>query len=246
MRKILWGCGLAVAQLAGTVARAAEGDDPKAIIDKAIQAHGGAELLKKFTAQQTKAKGKFYGLGDAIEYTAEGSIQLPDKVRTVIEAPGFKIIQILNGDKGWVSAMGDTNEMNKEQLQAAKEEVYSAGLTRLVTLTGAGYELSPLPEAKVGGKAAAGVLVKHKGHKDVSLFFDKESGLLVKSERKAIDAMSGEEYTATAFPTDYKKVEGVMVAHKMTLNKNGDKLIEQEYTDYKLAEKLDDKPFEKP
>jgi hypothetical protein len=246
MRKILWGSSLAVALLASGVGRAAEGGDPKAIIEKAIQAHGGADLLKKFTAQQTKAKGKFYGLGDGIEYTAEGSIQLPGKVRTVIDAGMFKFTQVLNGDKGWVSAMGETNEMNKDQLEAAKEEVYSAGLTRLVPLLGPDFTLTALGESKVGDKPAVGVKVQHKGHKDVSLFFDKDSGLLVKSERKTIDGMSGEEFTATTFPSDYKKVEGVMVAHKIKINKNADKLIEQEFTDYKLLEKLDDKMFEKP
>jgi hypothetical protein len=246
MGKSIWGAGLVVGLVLTVSGRGEEGPNPKAILDKAINAHGGAELLKKYTAQQTKSKGKFYGFGDGIDYTAESSLQLPDKVRTTIEGPMFKFVQVINGDKGWVSANDDTNEMNMDQLEAGKGEIYASKLSHLVTITGPDYKLTPLGEVKVDDKPALGIRVEHKGQKDVSLFFDKDSGLLVKSERKAKDGMSGEEYTATTFYSGYKKVEGVQVPHKITVNKDGNKLVEQENTECKLAEKLDDKLFTKP
>src|SRR5262249_31340150 len=43
-----------------------------------------------------------------------------------------------------------------------------------------GFTLTALGEAKVEGRAALGVKVAFKGRPDLSLYFDQESGLLVK------------------------------------------------------------------
>src|SRR5262245_48507259 len=87
MRTMLW-TGLAVLLAAAGGVRADEAD-AKAIIEKAIKATGGAEALKKFTAESVKTKGKFYGMGEGIDYTAEASYQFPGKMRIEVEGTGF-------------------------------------------------------------------------------------------------------------------------------------------------------------
>src|SRR5258708_34985619 len=65
--------------------------DVKAVIDKAIKAHG-ADKLAKLKALNMKMKGKFYGMGESIDYTGEWNVQAPDKSRNEIvgEAKGMK------------------------------------------------------------------------------------------------------------------------------------------------------------
>ena len=49
------------------------GDDKglRAIIDKAIEAQGGEAVLAKFPAATVKGTGKFYGLGEPIDFSME-------------------------------------------------------------------------------------------------------------------------------------------------------------------------------
>jgi hypothetical protein len=247
MRKLVWVSGLAAVVLSGGVLRADDAAGAKATIEKAIQAQGGADVLKKFTALTIKAKGTFYGMGDGIEYTSESSIQDPDKFRVEVKAGDFKFVQIINGDKGWAVTGDNSQEMDKDQLEEAKESLYAHHVERLVPLLGEGYKLSSLGDVKVGDRAAVGVRVERKGHRDISLFFDKESHLLIKVERRAKDVMAGgQEYTAETLYSDYKKVDGLQVPHKETIKRDGKRYIEQEVTEAKPAEKLDDNTFAKP
>ena len=83
-----------------------------------------------------------------------------------------------------------------------------------------GYELSLIGESKVEDKPAVGVLVKSKDHNDVSLFFDKETGLLAKLEHRTTDPTSGKEVTEERIIVSYgdKGEKGVLlpkeVAHQ--------------------------------
>jgi hypothetical protein len=247
MRMKTWSWGLAVVLLGGGVVRADEPAGPKAVIDKAIKAHGGIDNLKKYVAQVTKGKGKYYGMGDGIDYTSETSFQAPNKLRVHVDAGGFNFTQIVNGDKGWMDANGEVSEMNKEFIEEARQELHAMNVSRLFPLLDDGYKLSPLGEVKVEGKPAVGVKVERKGFRDVNLYFDKDSGLLVKMERRGKDLMAGgTEYTAEELLHDYKKVDGVEVPYKVTINRDGKKFVESEATEVKVAEKLDDKVFAKP
>src|SRR5437868_15187557 len=60
------GCALVLA--AGT-ARADDAADARAIIDKAIKASRGEEILDKYKAETLKEKGTYYGMGNGIPYT---------------------------------------------------------------------------------------------------------------------------------------------------------------------------------
>jgi negative regulator of sigma E activity len=197
-------------------------------------------------------KGKLHGVvGETVEMTADLSSQLPDRQRlessVTVMGMDFKITQVVKGDKGWVGLNDKIMEMTKEQMAEAKEQMYVGGVTRLVGLRDKAYTLSPVGEAKVDGKDVVGIRVEHKDHRDVSLFFDKKTGLLLKTETRAKDPQAGDkEFTAETVYGDYKKEDGLPVAHKITVKRDGKLFLEGEVSDVKAAEKLDDSNFEKP
>jgi hypothetical protein len=246
MQSVVWAAALAAALLSSG-ARADEAADPRAVVEKAIQAKGGAAAIDKYPGQTITAQGKFYGAGEAVSFTAHGRVRYPDRSRMEINAPGLQFVQVVAGAKGWVSASGVTQDMTKKQLAEAKEDLYANQLTQLTPLLAAGCKLSSLGAVKVDGKPAVGVKVQQKGHRDVRLFFDKDSGLLVKMERRATDFLNREEpYAYEATFGDYKKIDGVQVPYKLTIRRDGKLYAEYENTEVKLAEKLDDKLFAKP
>src|SRR5205814_6376236 len=132
-----WSASFAVGLVLGVVA-AARADDQasaKAIVEKAVKATGGEEVLSKLTGIDVKFKGKWYGMGEGLPYVGQTLHQTPNKLRFQIdlEVGGmkFQFIQVVNGEKGWISANNATMEMGKDELDEAKHQLYYERVTSL-------------------------------------------------------------------------------------------------------------------
>ncbi len=230
-------------------ARAAD-DDAKAIITKAIKAQGGEEAQAKYKAGQTKAKGKVEILG-GIDFTQESAFMLPDKLKETVEmevmGQKLRVVSIINGSKVSIDANGMEVPISDAIKQTLKDAIHSLKVSRLTTLLkDKDIELSSLGEVKVNDKPALGVRVASKGHKDISLFFDKDTGLLAKVERRTVDPQTGNEITEERIITEYAKTDGVPTPKKVLINHDGAKHMELEILETKRLEKLDDSEFAKP
>src|SRR5437879_5475016 len=107
MRRFWCMAGLAAVMLAApALVRADEQSETRAVIDKAIKAHGGKELLNKYKASNFKMKGKVHVMGMAIDFSGEWWTMSPDKMKYAmdIDVAGTKIqqTQVINGSKGWM------------------------------------------------------------------------------------------------------------------------------------------------
>jgi hypothetical protein len=230
-------------------ARADEQADLHKIIDKAIKAHG-ADKARKDKASTFKIKGTVHVNGMDLDFTGDFQTQEPDKLHSVqdISLGGneIKIVTVLNGDKAWVNVMGNTMELDKDAVAATKEDFYAGKVSDLTVLKEKGYKLAALAEKKVGDRAAVGVSVAHEGHKDIFLYFDKETSMLLMSERQAKDPMGGQEYKQETHYGDYKEVDGVKRPYKVTIKRDGEKYVEAEVTEFKTVDKFEDSTFQKP
>lgn len=233
-------------------ARADQPPDMKALIDKAIKAAGGEAKLAKFQAGTYQAKGKFYGMGEGIDFTGSWAFMYPDKFRFRIESGAgdqkFTFVRVLNGNKLWMK-MGDNTEeiTDKAQIAEAKEQMYTERVGLLFPLKEKGYGLKPLGEVTIDGKSAIGVCVSHKGHRDLNLFFDKDKGLLVKMEAVVKDDMAPDkEFKQETFFSGYKEVNGLQLAMNVVINRDGKKYVDSKVTEFKVKENLPDSLFTKP
>jgi hypothetical protein len=250
MRKVISGLFmLSLFLAAGDLMGADDQAAVKGIIDKAIKATGGEENLAKYKAATWKGKGKINFAGTEIEFIIEAAVQPPKQSRGRSEGDfsgtKFERTQVVNGDKGWVSLMGNTDEMPEDQLAAAKEDLYAGWVAMLVPLQDAAFKLAPLGETQIGDRTAVGVKVSHKDHKDINLYFDKQKGWLIKVQRRALDMM-GQEVNQETFFSDYKESKGVQHARKQKTTRDGSGFLEIEITDYQPVEKLDENTFAKP
>src|SRR5207248_4525157 len=99
-------------------------------------------------------------------------------------------------------------------------------------------------EAKVEDHAAVGVRVAHQGHRDINLYFDKKSGLLLKTERIVKDeTMGGKERTQTTLHHDYKDIGGVLHPMKLDIKRDGEKYVDTEISHFESKEQTDDSVF---
>jgi hypothetical protein len=236
----------------GVTARADDQKDLTELIAKAIKVHGGADNIAKQKATVMKGKGKVFIMGDdGIPYTGTWSFQEPDRMRVEIEAEigggqTFKFISVVDKDKGWM-ALGETlQDADKDHMAESREEMHAHRLTQLIGLLDKDCKLSTVGEVKVNDKPAIGVRAECKGFQDVTLFFDKDTSQLVKTERRGKDVDAGQEYKGETIFADYKKVNGVLTAYKHTIKRDGKVYVEHEITEFEVKDKLDDKLFKKP
>src|SRR5207245_7581024 len=106
-------------------------------------------------------------------------------------------------------------------------------------------EISTIDPIDVDGKPAVGVLVKPKGHREVKLYFDKTSGLLVKREHRLLDPSSGKEILQEVVFSDYQEKDGLKHYRKIVASRDHKKVIDARVTELALFDKLDDKIFDK-
>jgi hypothetical protein len=227
-------------------------EKPKAIIARAIEAQGGKAKVAKLRTMRIKAEGTLVPAPDqpAIEFTVEDTWRMPNQYKSTstFAVKGKKITQVqtIDGESGWSQIGGEAHDLPKEDLAEMKEQKYAEDLDRLGFLEDKAVEMSVLDEIKVDGKPAVGVLLKSKGHRDVKLFFDKASGLLVKREQRILDPDSKKEIAQEVVFGDYEEKDGLKHYKKITAYRDGKKFIEAKVTEIEFFDKLDDKVFAKP
>jgi len=230
--------------------RAAD-DGPKEIIDKAIKAHGGSEFLTKNKAAQLKSKGKINipGAGE-FDFTQETAYMLPDKFRDGIELTimnmNVTVKTLVNGDKVSLEVNGKEVDGADKVKKAIQDTGHVMDVARLVPLKDKAYELSLIGEDKVEGKKVIGVRVTKKGQKDVSVYFDKETGLIAKLEYRGAEPGTDNEVTEERIVKEYEKnSDGIPQAKKIVIKHDGKQFLEAEVLEIKHFEKLDDSEFKK-
>jgi len=234
----------------GARARAEGEHDAKAIVDKGIKSLGGEEKLAQLKAATWKSKGTVNLGGSDSPFTAEGTMQGLDKYRGQFEGEfmGNKIqgVVVLNGDKGWAK-FGDMDvELDKDRLANEKHNMHLQLIPMLLLpLKDKAFKVEAAGEDKVGGKPALGLKVTPPDGKEFKLYFDKDSGLPVKVVAKVKDFM-GQEHDQETLLTDYKDFHGIKKATKIQSNRNGQKFLEQQTTEFKILDKVDPNTFAQP
>lgn len=243
----------AAVAIAALLAPALGSDDAaRGVVEKAIKAQGGADKVAKLRVMRIKAEGTMNLVPGqaAIPFVIEDWWQMPDQYKTTsrFELGGKKVsqTQALDGETGWMQSDGVTIDVPKEAVAEMREQKYAEDLDRLGFLKDKGIDLTALGESKVGDRAGVGVLVKSKGHRDVKLWFDKESGLLVKREQRVLDSGSGKEVPQEVVFSDYRETDGVKHYRALAAYRVGKKVIEAKVVEVEFFDKLDKKVFAKP
>ncbi len=224
----------------------------RAIVEKAIEAQGGKKQIAKLRIMRIKVKGKMeFAPGQKnLPFVLEDTWQMPGQYKSVQRVELKKGVThahtiAVDGAKGWASFNGQIVDLNKKAMAEFLDQKHGEDLDRLGFLNDKGRKLSVLKEIKIEGKRAVGVLVKTEGRRDVKLYFDKESGLLVKRERR-ISGPAGKEVVQEVFFSDYQEKDGLKHYRKISALQDGKRLLEGTVTEIEFFDKLDTKVFAKP
>jgi hypothetical protein len=208
-----------------------------AILDKYVAALGGADAIQKVTSRVEKGKLLTGGHETPIEVISKASY----KRISVTHMPNGDTITAFDGSNGWLGNPGrPPRDMSAGEADAAKLD---ADLQFSVHLKETFGEFRVGHPEKIGDAQCVAVIALRKDQPPVRLWFDTESGLLVRMVRYA-ETPLGRNPTQIDY-ADYRDVEGVKTPLKWTLARPGGRFTIQ-VTDVQQNVPVDDARFEKP
>ncbi len=179
---------LALPLLSHPPATRAEQEAPRAVIERAVKALGGEELLKRRVGVRMKIKGKFFlpdVAGQEFPLHGETLTQPGPRSRLTfhVNIVGNQVdaVVVYDGANSWQSAYGRVQDLGPDERKSMGVSTYADRVTSLLPLLkDKGFTLTPLGQSTVEGRPVVGIKVSAKDRPDISLYFDKESGLLTK------------------------------------------------------------------
>jgi len=209
-----------------------------AVLDKYAQALGGAEALAKIASRVQK--GKLSGFGPE-PVPVDVSAKAPDKRMTVVHGQRGDNITAFDGKSGWLGNAGrPPRDMSAAESNAARLDatlLFPSDLKRLFK------EFKVASLEKLDGKDTVKVVAKNEGSPQVELWFDAQSGLVVRLMRYS-ETPLGLNPTQIDY-ADYRAADDVKVPYRWTVARPGGRFTIQ-IDDSQQNVPVDDKTFEKP
>jgi len=197
----------------GSAASAPAGPSADQVLDKYVQAVGGADALHKISTRVEKGSITFMGHAMPAEVYAKA----PDKRVAIMQMPQGPSYTAYDGHVGWLANMGrPAREVSGAELDAMKldADFYFATDAKQVF-----QQLRPGRPDKVGDREAYVLLGITPGQPPVRLYFDQESGLLLRQLRFA-ETPLGRNPTRIDY-ADYREADGVKIPLKWTIARPG-------------------------
>jgi photosynthetic reaction center cytochrome c subunit len=210
------------------------------ILDKYLAAIGGADALKKIHSRVQK--GTLEGMGDT--YPIEVYSEAPDKRISISHPPNGESVTAYNGEVGWLTIRGGIHRMSGADAAAARLDAdlhFPSHVQEMYT------ELELKRGEEVAGRATLLVAAKGAAKLPLELYFDAETGLLLRMVRYA-ETPLGRNPTQIDY-AEYTAANGVKIPYRWTVARPNGAFtirIEQVQQNVLIDEKLFVPPAEQP
>ncbi len=222
----------------------------RAILDRAIEAMGGAKALSK-PALSGSSRGTLEAVGNRSNVTNEWTVQGLDQLKWSSELTLndnlVSIVVVLNKNQAWIQGNNNpSNEIDKEQTRPLQQGFAALRLAEsLVPLTEKEWTLSSLGEIKFDTVTAIGIKAVKKGLPELDLYFDKKTHLPIRAEMRLTE-QGGKDVPYVAKFANYKKIDERQCFTRLTVLREDKIVLEMERSDIKVLDRLDDDTFAKP
>ena len=207
------------------------------IIDKYIQAVGGAEALQKITTRVQKGTAS---VGQST-YNVEVSSKAPNKRISVVNTPNGDNVTAYNGHTGWMGSGGrPPHEMTAQEDEAINFDATFYLPTEIKKMFS---QLRVRPSPKIGRTEVYLVIGSNPGQPPVRLFFDRVSGLLMRTVRYA-ETPLGRNPTQVDY-SEYRVDSGIKLPFQWTVARPLGRFTIQ-IAEIHQNVPIDDSKFEKP
>ncbi|HKN23542.1 MAG TPA: c-type cytochrome [Candidatus Acidoferrum sp.] len=180
------------------------------ILDKYLAAVGGADALERIKSRVQKGNLDAGGMQFPIEVYSEA----PDKRVSISHPEGGSSVTAFNGEVGWLSIRNGVHIMTAPEREAARidaELYFPARVRELYS------EFHVSPGEEITSRPTYLVTAAQANRPSLRLYFDQESGLLLRQMRFA-ETPLGKNPTQIDYG-DYREADGVKIPYRWTLTR---------------------------
>lgn len=210
------------------------------ILEKMIEAQGGRKVLESIKDTTLSGSAEVMGMSLTITmYKKE-----PNKMRMDGGAAGMVMTEAFDGEIAWKIELGSQNPSEETGKEAAetKRDVQSECYASILHPEKYGITYVLKGKEKIEGKDYFVLEQTIPGATPITQYVDPETYLIYKTDRTSINEKGVAEKEET-FMSDYKKVDGVMVAHSLTLPMEGGVSMKLTFTKVSFNMGLEDSLF---
>lgn len=219
-----------------------------------IYAQSAEEVLQDYfnTIGQAKinkietmsAVGKSQTMG--MEFPFMQLFKRPNMFYLEVDIQGSKMKQVYDGTNAWMVAPWtgslEPTDITGPQLEAMKIQSDLDG--QLYNWKEKGYEMEFKGKEDVDGSEVFTFKLTDKEKNLYTFYIDSESFLLVKMSAKM--TIQGNEIISDTYFSNYKEVDGMLLAHSVESKVNGQTQMVAVMEKYSINEKIDNDFFQKP
>jgi hypothetical protein len=212
---------------------------PEQIIEKAIRAHGGEDRLNGIVGFVLKERIIYEkGLTRIMEVVSAPPMRYRSEAKSGPEDKNTSLV-VIDGDHGWLKR-GDNVEVYPPTLLDSmwKNVIPYSGPRSILRLRARQKnprcQFSTVGECTIEGHQAVGLRMKLEDGPQQTWYFDKESGLLLKTESRTAN-FEGEDSVITTTSSDYQTFDGFPLARKETTERDGKLASTTELIEFKVA-----------
>jgi outer membrane lipoprotein-sorting protein len=212
------------------------------ILEKMIEAQGGRKTLEAI--EDTTLSGSM----QIIQMNISGSITMyqkePNKMRMDIEMMGMNITQAFDGTTAWFTnpQTGATQEMSEKQAKYFKRQ--ALGRDALLNPKKFDITFKFKGKEKINDKEYLVLEQIHPDDYTAAIYIDPKTYLTYKTKATTLNQLET-EVESESIMSDYKKVEGFMMPHLITVFQDGQEYMKFTVTEITFNSDLEDSFFKK-
>lgn len=210
------------------------------ILENMIEAGGGRKLLEKINDTT------MIGTVELIQYGMNGTLTIyqkePNKTRFDFDIGGIVLTQAFDGKTGWETnpQTGEAEKMSDLETEFIRRDAY--GNAALLDPDRFGITYSLKGEENIEGKDYFILEQVHSDGYKAVLYIDSKAYFIYKVKAKTLGE-GGKEVESETFLSDYKEVDGIMLAHSAVVFLDGAEYMNLTTTEVIFNSKLEDSLF---
>lgn len=209
-------------------------------IEQIVKNFSAANKLDQIAGKKSiKITGKMSMMG--MDVPMEIWMKNPNKIKTVVDMGGQKMIEAYDGEKGYtINPMTGSSQPVEMTADQVKQILSKNNFQNMMDNYLKNGQLAVAGEDVVNNKPVIKIRVTIEPGSESYLYIDKESWLLVKQTMEI--TQGGMPVKVETYPTDYREINGVLMPMKSTSSVSGMEMV-LSFTNVEVDIPMDDSIF---
>jgi hypothetical protein len=222
-----------------------EGESARALLDKVIAAKGGLERLRAVKSLSVTSREESVGPNqEAITADVTTYLEYPNHVRVEVASPQGTFVRGYDGTRGWIKEPRGTQDVPDAMLQELKNGLRRDTIAALIAAADGAIRTRLLPDVKDQSGTMHHALEFSAPDLDpMVVYVDPRTNLIT---RQTYVAGGMGRALVEEVPADYKLVDGVQIAHTMTVRVGGRQVLERRISDIRINAPIPAAQFKRP